>query len=262
MQNRYVGDVGDFGKYGLLRALCQSQDGHPPLKLGVIWYLVPDESHNNDGKHISYLQPTPTNLERFRACDPELYDALQRIVSAGTRSVAEIERSGILGPHTTSYNRSLTYGGLRTRGEKLAFRQQWMAEALEAVKESNVIFIDPDNGLECSIQKQHRNAVKYTYYDEVDKLIQAGKSVLIYHHLSRQGKAETQIHNYLSEFPSHLGKKYSVLALRFHRGSARVFFLLAQNPHFHQIKAAIATMLDGKWKCHFSTGSNVSSTAS
>ena len=44
MQNRYVGDIGDFGKLGLLRAL--SSKG---LSIGVNWYLTTDESHNGDG---------------------------------------------------------------------------------------------------------------------------------------------------------------------------------------------------------------------
>ena len=47
MQDRYVGDVGDFGKYGLLRALCGGD-----LTLGVVWYLYPDEEANNDGDDI------------------------------------------------------------------------------------------------------------------------------------------------------------------------------------------------------------------
>jgi hypothetical protein len=38
VQDRYVGDIGDFGKYGLLIALC----GHD-LSLGVVWHLVPNE---------------------------------------------------------------------------------------------------------------------------------------------------------------------------------------------------------------------------
>ena len=49
MQNRYAGDVGDFGKLGLLRGLTSSQ-----LDIGVNWYLTPDESHNANGKHIGY----------------------------------------------------------------------------------------------------------------------------------------------------------------------------------------------------------------
>lgn len=52
MQNRYAGDVGDFGKYGLLRCLC----GEPPLlSLGVVWYLVSDEQCDQDAKHTRYL---------------------------------------------------------------------------------------------------------------------------------------------------------------------------------------------------------------
>ena len=47
VQDRYVGDVGDFGKYGLLRALCGGD-----LTLGVVWYLYPDEEANNDGDDI------------------------------------------------------------------------------------------------------------------------------------------------------------------------------------------------------------------
>ncbi len=41
MQNQYVGDVGDFGKVGLLRALTGVYPAAtPPLKLGVVWYLT------------------------------------------------------------------------------------------------------------------------------------------------------------------------------------------------------------------------------
>ena len=49
MQDRYTGDIGDFGKLGLLRWLSTS------LSIGVNWYLVPDESHNGDGRHTNYV---------------------------------------------------------------------------------------------------------------------------------------------------------------------------------------------------------------
>lgn len=51
MQDKYVGDVGDFGKYGLLRALFSNS----PFKLGVNWCLVEKEDKKNDGKHTAYL---------------------------------------------------------------------------------------------------------------------------------------------------------------------------------------------------------------
>ena len=62
MQNRYVGDIGDFGKYHLLKTLCAGNNTALALSLGVVWYRVPDENHNDDGKHIRYLEQTPSNL--------------------------------------------------------------------------------------------------------------------------------------------------------------------------------------------------------
>lgn len=58
MQNRFAGDIGDYGKYGLLRALAKL-----PLRLGVIWYLTPDG--DSGGNRTGYLQMP----ERFRSCD-------------------------------------------------------------------------------------------------------------------------------------------------------------------------------------------------
>ena len=47
MQDCYVGDVGDFVKYGLLRALSDGK------RLGVAWYLRtdPDTTKADDGSH-------------------------------------------------------------------------------------------------------------------------------------------------------------------------------------------------------------------
>ena len=55
MQDQYVGDIGDFGKYGLLRHLTGIQTPRlKTLRLGVVWYLFPDGG-NNDGKFTKYL---------------------------------------------------------------------------------------------------------------------------------------------------------------------------------------------------------------
>ena len=45
MQNQYVGDIGDFGKYGLLREIFgrpEVPESGCGLRLGVAWYLSPD----------------------------------------------------------------------------------------------------------------------------------------------------------------------------------------------------------------------------
>ena len=61
MKNQYVGDIGDYGKYGLLRFL--SNRG---IKIGINWYLTEDDK-SSDGKFIEYLKK-PAD----RVYDPEL----------------------------------------------------------------------------------------------------------------------------------------------------------------------------------------------
>jgi hypothetical protein len=58
MQDRYSGDVGDFGKFGLLRHILNGSQ----LKLGINWYLFPNEDHNEDGRFINYLSIYPSQI--------------------------------------------------------------------------------------------------------------------------------------------------------------------------------------------------------
>jgi hypothetical protein len=50
VQDRYVGDLGDYLKLGLLRWLTT---GTSAPRVGVVWYRTVDEAHNADGKHIA-----------------------------------------------------------------------------------------------------------------------------------------------------------------------------------------------------------------
>jgi hypothetical protein len=49
VQDRYAGDIGDFQKYALLKALSEKD-----LRLAVIWYLNPDVEGNADGSFMAY----------------------------------------------------------------------------------------------------------------------------------------------------------------------------------------------------------------
>lgn len=86
MQDRYTGDIGDFGKLGLLRQLERAG-----LSFGVNWYRTPDETHNSDGLHVGYLQN-----DVYRSCDPQLWSALGQIVWSGRRNISALEQAGIL----------------------------------------------------------------------------------------------------------------------------------------------------------------------
>lgn len=100
MQNRYTGDIGDFGKLGILRQLNQAG-----LSVGVNWYLTPDETHNGDGRHIEYLQKRD-----FSNCDETLWCALKQIVNSGLRQVSALESSGLL--QARYYSKPLDFTGI------------------------------------------------------------------------------------------------------------------------------------------------------
>jgi hypothetical protein len=103
MQNRYVGDIGDYLKLGVLRALS------PGFHLGIAWWLFPDESHNRDGRHISYLN----RPDQWRHFDPDLFDTLHEIVSSGRRHVHALEAAGVL-PGAIFASELIPIGGPRS----------------------------------------------------------------------------------------------------------------------------------------------------
>ena len=102
MQDRYVGDVGDFAKYGLLRRLTGRPDQRK-IRLGVVWCLFPNETHNNDGRHVSYLRKP-----EFESLDDPLLAALRNIVASGRRCISTVSRSGLFPDGTVFYDAAAT----------------------------------------------------------------------------------------------------------------------------------------------------------
>src|SRR5215218_3293709 len=125
MQDRYVGDVGDFGKYALLRCITSERSA----RLGVVWCSYPNESHNLDGRHIGYL-----DRGEFFELDPELHAALGMLVRKGLRSIAAVETAKLL-PSDTLFFRDPIAGTLG-RGsapeQRIAYRMDWLERALSS----------------------------------------------------------------------------------------------------------------------------------
>jgi hypothetical protein len=74
MQNRYVGDIGDYVKLAILRALAHDR------RLGVAWWLFPDERHNADGGHREYLE----RADEWKRFDSSLFEKLVLINKEGS----------------------------------------------------------------------------------------------------------------------------------------------------------------------------------
>ena len=257
MQNCYVGDSGDFGKYGLLRALAgmgKSSTFGTRLRLGVVWYHYPDEPDNPDGNRTAYLKATGSKRDRFRDCDPPLYDALKRLVDENRRNVYAVQQCGILPMDTLYYGVSLSYRRSEDRAERQAKREHWLAGALEAVSEADVVFVDPDNGVASEkVVPWRKTGPKYVFMDDLRQLYQRRKSLIIYHHLGRNGTAEQQMARRACELQQGLGLSTRPPALRWRRGTARVYFIVGQPPHQPIIEKTLEAFREaaGPWRDHF-----------
>ena len=255
MQNRYTADIGDFGKYGLLRALCSPIDDGSNARLGVVWYLVPDESHNADGKFTRYLESSPKNHRQFRQCDPELYDALADIIRKKNRNVSSIRKCSILPPGTVFYEELLTFNGTtanspRARRKRIAYRNEWVQGALSLTEDSDIIFVDPDNGLEVGTKRHHKRGPKYVFFDELEPYYKRGQSIVIYQHISRMGSAEEQVRERLAQIDERLNSD-STFALLYHRGAARAFLVVPSEKHKSILTGKAEQFMEGPWSQHF-----------
>ena len=262
MQDRYTGDVGDFGKYSLLRQLCGLRDGDvEPLKLGVVWYqpnpeLITSETAP-DGKFIAYLCPNQKNVgekqeREYRCCDPPLYDALREIVKRGDRRIEAVEKSGLLGPGTVFYGHQIPNPSEHTRGEdRVRARLGWIEGALEATVGRDVVFLDPDNGLEPeAVPITRKMAPKYAYLEEVGKWVERCQSIVIYHHLGRNRSHAEQITDWLERLRGEF-KLHASFALRFRRGTSRAFFVLAAERHTPILRERTKALTVAPWSKHF-----------
>ena len=255
MQDRYVGDIGDFGKYALLQALFLPGDagGGRTLSLGIVWYLVPDEEDNGDGTLVRYLDPTPRNRALYRDCHPTLYDTLGSLVGTSNRSVAAVREHGILPPGTVSCEEPLSFAGLRGAAarEKLAHRARWVRNAVDVTVRCDVIFVDPDNGFEVAgVPRQHGRGPKYVCWDEVEPFSKRGQSIIVYQHTSHRVPADTQISEKLDQLKLRLSLSEDPFALVYHRGSSRAYLIAAAGDHRRVLLDRAHNFLQGPWGRH------------
>lgn len=226
MKNQYFGDINDYRKYGLLRALQSNADG----RLLVAWMLTPDDG-GRDGGLRSYLQDPQT----WRTYDPELFDGLAGLLRSAPRpSVSLIEGSKLL-PRSFYYSAVVP----DARPE----RDDWRQGLLRAATGADLVFLDPDNGIEVpSRPVGRRGSSKYVTWQEVEELWSAGYSLLIYQHFRRE-KRETFAQRLVSE----LGRRTGAQFTKAFRTPHVLFLLVAQDRHVEQLERGVERLSD-RWR--------------
>ena len=248
MQDRYVGDIGDFAKYALLRRLA-GLPGQRPMRVAVVWCLFPDEIHNSDGRHISYL-----GRAEFAGLDDELRVILREIVHSGSRCISAVAAGGVLPCATVFYDAPAASPKIArlTRTERARHRLIWLENCLGHTDGGELVFFDPDNGFEVpSVPKHHPNAGKYIYWDELAPFWSRGQTLLIYHHLNRTMPAARQVRELAIRIRAEFDGAM-VRPLVFRRGSCRVFWLVFRCSGLGtEMERRALELLNSAWSMHF-----------
>lgn len=166
MKHQYVGDINDYRKYALLRALAA--DG--ANRVGVCWMLTPPDGKTDGGKR-GYLDKP----KQYRHHDPEVFDVLAPTLhDKSLRRVSYIQESGII-RGATFHNNKL----LQAMNERAAY----MLECQAKYADVDLVFFDPDTGIEKPTTRIGLgDSIQYVFLDEVAVFYGGGKSVLIYQH--------------------------------------------------------------------------------
>ena len=210
MKDQYFGDVNDYRKYGLLRALSSVTR----LPVGICWLLTAPDGRS-DGEFRRYLEEP----ERWREYDPELYDGLRRLLDPGTLRSIQHARAWELIPQATYYEELLR--------DDVRSRRHYFEGAWNALKSCPVVFLDPDNGIEIASKRLGaKDSAKYVYWGEITRAYERGHSLVIYQHFIRESRDA-----YISRLASQLAERLQAPLVDSFRTANVVFFLVARPEH-------------------------------
>ena len=223
MQNRYVADIGDFGKFQLFRYLFHHKESPFNNKeLSQIWFMHSGENEaNNDGRHVDYF-------ERMMGTDEYLEHSLLDVILRNKREVTELENLKLL-PNAKFFYTEIP--------KALEDRYLWLNSALTFAMDSPIVAVAPDNGmaLKCNreekrfeflnLEEHYRQKVyphKYIFSDEVSYFYRLPhlEVCIVYQHLSRCFSHNEQIHSLLHD----LKKTYTHVVAIKHKPTVRESF--------------------------------------
>lgn len=220
MKHQYFGDLNDYRKYGLLRALA----GNGELRIAVCWMLTKDDGRT-DGNRRAYLREPGRQQP-----DPGLHRALGRC----RRSVGELSRRRLV-PGAACYGPVL--------GDTPGPREDYFSGFLSLARGRELAFFDPDNGIEvASVPRGRRGSCKYLYLDELARACAAGHSVLVYQHYPRVKREP-----YRARLADRLCRLTGTGSAWLFSTPQVLFLLLPRPRHRRRLDARAAAFRDGPW---------------
>jgi hypothetical protein len=133
MQVQQIGGIGDFGKFALLRHLMKDR------RLAVCWYLTGASDGTKDrDRHFEYLK----RPDEFRHFAPEVFDHLVEFDGGS---------GALIDPLTELHMSRMLGNAVFLRQEvpqRASLRRQWLDGLVDSVRGSNLVFLDPDSGIQ------------------------------------------------------------------------------------------------------------------
>jgi len=225
VKNQYVGDVNDYRKYRLIRAI-HSASG---FRILVAWMLTRDDGRT-DGQTTGYLdQP-----DRWEGFDPVLFNALRAALRQNPRRhVGLIEQTDVL-PNAEYFSAIVP--------DAACERDEWLKALAQRAPSCDLVFLDPDNGLEVKSRPYGRkDSSKFLFWREAIALWSSGPSLLIYQHFPRVNRIDyirRRTDELRHALPGSLIATFS---------TSRVTFFLALQPKHHALRFRIAATVEGRW---------------
>jgi len=168
MNNQFVGDFKDYLKYGLLDIISEITK----MKVLIVWMATHDNGNVRKGD-IGYFD----KLEKYKKYNENLFNELNGLVKNGKKNIESVKNIETLRKYT-SCSEILEDNEIQ--------RKEYFEGVYACAKDSDLVFFDPDKGIEIpSCKSGKRSSSKYIYWKEIEKIWEMEKDILIYQHFRR-----------------------------------------------------------------------------
>ena len=197
--------------------------------MAACWMLTPDDDRT-DGRLIKYLNEPA----KWRPFDPPLFDHLRELV-------LDQNLRDIRGAETPAILPSCRFGpGILP--DDAGGRAKYFEAFMELAEGCDLVFFDPDNGIEVRSKPYGRkDSSKHVYWQELVNAFRAGPSVLIYQHFPRVKREP-----FIQELAKELALKTSAQEV-FSFRTPRVLFLLAPPEHHRKLLEGHSEKVEEVW---------------
>lgn len=225
MQNKYSADITDFFKFLLLRNI-EKETG---LRVGINWCVpaerVIDAESDKDGKKKNWISE-----EEYKRLDPELFGMLKGLIEKNQISISSLESLDLFQKRASYFSEPIPHidGNPDLSFEK---RKEWISKSLNILQNSEVLFLDPDNGFKTNPKKQ---SSKHIYSSEVKELYDSGKSIILIHFRDRS--PQDKYNDKLYSIAQEIGESIPIFSMRNRVHGFRDFIIIPRSEHLDRFE--------------------------